>query len=66
MVYQFLSSCFVIRLCLKVQMNKNESKSLSTCQLFAILITYLYRVPLKWHVDDGKLCLLINTDIEKF
>jgi hypothetical protein len=65
MVYQFLLACFVIGLCLRVRMNKNESKSLSTCQLSAILVKYLYMVPLKWQVDHGKLCLLINMDIEK-
>ncbi len=27
---------------------------------------YAYVVPLEWHVNHGKLCFMINMDVEKF
>jgi len=32
---------------------------------FAIFVTFIYVVPLYWHVNHEKLCFLNNMDIEK-
>ncbi len=44
---------------------KRAKIDVKTSIFFTILVTFVYVVPLQWHVNHGKLCLLNNMDIEK-
>jgi uncharacterized membrane protein HdeD (DUF308 family) len=47
-----------------VWMRSNEPKLCQNVNFYTILVTFVYMAIL-WHVNDGKLCLLNNMDIEK-
>jgi len=50
---------------LKVEMSSNEPKSRSMVNFLHFVFTYDYMMSFQFHVNHGKLCLIINMDAMK-